>query len=99
MQVGLMWYDDDPKRAVEEKIRQAAERYREKHGRWPNTCYVHAEGGSAHVEDPGGACDPRVLEGGIRLVRATNILRHHYWLGESREKTVGKGSVVGNWEA
>lgn len=89
MQIGLMWYDDDPKRVVEDKVRHGAERYREKHGRWPNTCYIHADGPSSPSDDPDAACDSGAFEGRIRLVRATNILRHHYWLGESTEQEGG----------
>ena len=33
MDVGLLWYDSDPRRELEEKIGQAAQRYREKYGR------------------------------------------------------------------
>jgi len=32
MKVGLLWFDDDPQRTIEEKVRQAAKRYREKLG-------------------------------------------------------------------
>jgi len=38
MKVGLLWLDDDPQRAIEEKVRRAAKRYREKFGQAANTC-------------------------------------------------------------
>ena len=41
MQTGLLWYDDDPQRTLEVKIGRAADRYREKYGHLPDTCYVH----------------------------------------------------------
>ena len=84
MEYGLLWYDGDPARPLEEKIGRAAQRYREKYGREPNTCYVHpgvVAGRSGQrtqvtfrLEDP---CRT------IRVVPAPNILLHHYWLGES----------------
>jgi hypothetical protein len=43
MQIGMLWYDDDPQRPLEAKIGRAADRYREKYGRLPDTCYVHAQ--------------------------------------------------------
>jgi hypothetical protein len=43
MQTGLLWYDDDPQRPLEAKISLAAERYRDKYGRLPDTCYVHPQ--------------------------------------------------------
>jgi|PlaIllAssembly_1097288.scaffolds.fasta_scaffold2476880_2 hypothetical protein len=52
MQTGLLWYDDDPQRPLEAKISLAAERYRDKYGRLPDTCYVHPQAVAGH---PAGA--------------------------------------------
>jgi hypothetical protein len=84
MEVGLLWYDGDPKRPLEEKVGQAAERYRQKYGRWPNTCYVHPE----VVGKQGGsglrlACQPKSAKATIRVLPAANILVHHFWVGEA----------------
>lgn len=76
MKVGLLWYDDDPKRALEEKIARAVQRYREKFGRLPNTCYVNP----ATL----GEAVPRF--GRVRVVAAPNILPHHFWIGVSEGK-------------
>lgn len=43
MRTGLLWYDDDPQRPLEAKISLAAERYLDKYGRLPDTCYVHPQ--------------------------------------------------------
>ena len=76
MEIGLLWYDGDPRRALEDKIGRAARRYREKFGRWPNTCYVHRQAVEA-------ACQVRLADrAAIRVLPAANILRHHFWLGE-----------------
>jgi hypothetical protein len=87
MEVGLLWYDDDPRRALEDKVGRAAERYHEKYGHWPNTCYVHPQ---AVIDQPGQdlrvALSSEKPKGGIRLVSAPNILLHHYWLGKSNGK-------------
>ena len=48
MQTGLLWYDDDPQRPLEAKISLAAERYRDKYGRLPDTCYVHPQAVASH---------------------------------------------------
>ncbi len=48
MQTGLLWYDDDPQRPLEAKISLAAERYRDKYGRLPDTCYVHPQAVANH---------------------------------------------------
>lgn len=110
MQSGLLWYDDDPQRTLEAKIGRAAERYREKYGRLPDTCYVHPQavsvadgnGGAAvqvtyplaapvsSAEPPRGAGHKKqpaapamTASGTLRVISAPNILRHHFWLGES----------------
>jgi hypothetical protein len=84
MRVGLLWYDSDPKRALEDKIAPAVERYREKYGRWPNTCYVHpAVTGVQSEEGSALACRLQEPEAVIRVVAASNVLLHHFWLGES----------------
>jgi len=38
MRVGWLWFDNDPGRTVEEKVRRAVQRYREKFGQAPDTC-------------------------------------------------------------
>jgi hypothetical protein len=83
MEFGLLWYDSDPQRALEEKIEQAARRYQQKFGRPPNLCYVHPKA-VASRPDPGRAMDcplenPKTT---IRVIPAPNILIHHLWLGE-----------------
>ena len=91
MKTGLLWYDGDAKRPLEDKIERAAERYRQKFGRWPNTCYVHPQavaGGKG--EEKGLACQPRESQALIRVLFAPNILPHHFWLGEGNDKAKPK---------
>lgn len=92
MEFGLLWHDGDTARPLEEKISRAARRYREKYGREPNTCYVHAgasedqpKAGSrrtCHLQDP---CTT------VRVVWASNMPLHHFLLGESRKGTTDDG--------
>jgi hypothetical protein len=85
MEFGLLWYDGNPKRSLEDKIRPAAERYREKFGRLPNTCYVNPCAVTGrHEIGPEAACRLENPAATIRLVSAANILRHHYWLGVAK---------------
>jgi hypothetical protein len=87
MEIGLLWYDGDPKRPLEDKIGHAAERYREKYGRWPNTCYVHphvvGEGSADELSLAYRSRSPKAM---IRVLSAPNILLHHFWLGESNDQ-------------
>jgi hypothetical protein len=93
MEIGLLWYDGDPKRPLEDKVGQAAERYREKYGRWPNTCYVHPQ---AVGDQPAGglrlaAFQAKGPEATIRVLPAPNILVHHFWVGETSDGSSGNG--------
>jgi hypothetical protein len=96
MQIGLLWYDGDPKRPLEHKIEGAADRYREKYGRWPNTCYVHPQ---AVAERTGKELwvpySDRSQSARIRVLSAPNILLHHFWVGERKpEPGTPEGPVV-----
>ena len=80
MRVGLLWFDDDPKKETSLKIKGAAERYFEKFGRWPNVCYVSPATLSLSQ-------DPAEIEGihldGLRLLSSPLVLPDHFWIGES----------------
>ena len=72
MKTGLLWFDNDPNRSLEEKVARASQRYEAKFGRLPNSCYVN----------------PALLEakkqvGDIQVMGADNILPHHFMIGIS----------------
>lgn len=41
MNIGMLWFDNDPKTALNEKARHAAEYFQNKYGKAPNLCIVH----------------------------------------------------------
>jgi len=41
MKTGLLWFDDDPRKQLEEKVQRAATHYERKYGHAPDLCYVH----------------------------------------------------------
>jgi len=84
MKVGLLWFDDDPQRAIEEKVRRAAKRYREKFGRAANTCYVNP----VSLQGDGPSKD-EFRCGRVKVIATPKVLPHHFWLGvadHSQEK-------------
>jgi hypothetical protein len=93
MDTGLLWFDDDPRRGLEDKVGRAAKRYRDKYGRWPNTCFVHPQMVTDHLGQSLGLAGARSARQKIRVIAAPNILLHHYWLGESREEPVANGKA------
>jgi hypothetical protein len=69
---GLLWFDNDPKRTLQEKVTLAAERYFQKFGQRANTCYVNP----SMFPGQGG-----LQANGVRVVPAHYVLLHHLWVG------------------
>jgi hypothetical protein len=92
MDIGMLWYDDDGKRQLDEKVARAVEYYRAKYGVQPTECYVHpdtlAKGASAGVlgENQAGTA------AGVRLRPNRTVIKNHFWLGvgESGEGSQGR---------
>lgn len=75
MKTGLLWYDDDPKRKVEEKVGHAAQRYQEKFGRAPDTCYLH----------PTMLTQAQGTGQRVQIVGKPDILPHHFLVGVAEQ--------------
>ena len=41
MNVGMLWFDNDPRTALTAKVARAADYYRQKYGLVPDLCLVH----------------------------------------------------------
>jgi hypothetical protein len=74
--VGMLWYDAEPGRAVPAKIERAAAYYKSKYGRSPTVCFLHPA-------TAGGLGAARVGELEVRTSPA--VLREHFWLGVGPE--------------
>ena len=72
MDVGLLWFDDDPGRDLAQKVRRAASRYRHKFGRQPTVCYVH----------PSTLDGEPLRVGQVQVAALPSVLRDHFWIGE-----------------
>ena len=74
MKTGLLWFDDDPRKTLTEKVRRAAAHYERKYAHPPDLCFVHP-----------GACGEdgkRVIRvGGVEVRPGRSVLPHHLWLG------------------
>jgi hypothetical protein len=77
MNVGLLWFDNDPRRDLKEKITRAAKHYRKKHGIPPNVCHVH----KSALSDNG----KTTKIGQIRVEASPTALLHHLWLGQEEQ--------------
>lgn len=81
MKSGLLWFDDDPRKDLEEKVLWAAAHYERKHGQAPDLCYVHpgAFGGNGNGK-------PKKA-GAVEIRPGRSVLPHHFWLGVAEKKT------------
>jgi hypothetical protein len=76
MNVGMLWFDNDPRTALTAKVARAADYYRQKYGLVPDLCLVHP----SMLGEP----RPDLVEGhagkvAVRPNRA--ILPGHLWIG------------------
>ena len=71
MDVGMLWFDDDPKRGLEEKIARAVAHYRDKYGQAPTLCFVN----------PGTLNGGPDVAAGVQVRSARSVLPNHFWVG------------------
>jgi hypothetical protein len=81
MNVGMLWYDNDPRTALTVKVARAADYYRQKYGLVADLCLVHPS--------MLGELRPDLLEGpagkvpGTVVVRPNHIIQPgHLWIGK-----------------
>jgi hypothetical protein len=84
MNIGMLWFDNDPKAALTTKVERAATYYRNKYGRTPTLCFVHpsmlaALGVPAETT---GAKDHRgLVTAGVEIRSNRSVLPNHFWIG------------------
>ncbi len=81
MDIGMLWYDDDAKRSLTERVARAAEYYKTKYGTAPTLCFVNPG-----MLPPKNAPD---LAAGVYLRPSRNVMVNHFWIG------VGDGAGAG----
>lgn len=79
MNIGMLWFDNDPNSDLPTKVTRAASYYTEKYGKHPNLCFVHPSG-AAISED----LDPEnqsFKSGDIEVRLTKSVLPNHFWIG------------------
>jgi len=79
MNIGMLWFDNDPKIALSGKIDRAATYYRSKYGSNPTLCFVHPSMLAANSTDhrPGDS----LKTNGIEIRASRSVLPNHFWIG------------------
>ena len=81
MKIGMLWYDDDKQRTLAEKVKRAADYYKEKYEVAPSLCYVH----------PSALEGVEFQENGVALRAAPNVRPNHFWVGLDDAKPKSNG--------
>jgi hypothetical protein len=79
MNVGMLWFDNDPKATLTEKVERAAEYYRTKYGCSPDLCMVN----------PGMLPEQQLQAGKIMVRPLRTILPGHLWIGVDEKLPLG----------
>jgi len=74
MNIGMLWFDNDPKTDISLKIERAARYYSEKYGKQPNVCFVHPSMLQAVPGD-------KKTRNDIEVRTTKSVLPNHFWIG------------------
>jgi hypothetical protein len=78
---GMLWFDNDPKTDLPQKVNRAAAYYRRKYGQSPNLCFVNPEM----------ATTKKGNAGEVEIKTSPTILPHHIWIGRNASENGTKG--------
>lgn len=71
MDVGMLWFDNDPKLDLLNKVQKAAAYYKYKFGEEPNLCFVH----------PSMILDLQKDLDTVTIRSNATMLPNHFWIG------------------
>jgi hypothetical protein len=82
MDIGMLWFDNDPKTQLEAKIARAAGYYRDKYGKTPTLCFIHPSMIPGEQSDlpPTEPAQPR-RAGNIEVRTSGAVMPFHFWIG------------------
>jgi hypothetical protein len=83
MNYGMLWFDNDPKTDLTQKVNRAAAYYLKKYGENPDICFVNPE-----------MMSEKKIEGGEVIIKTNPaILPHHLWIGKETAKKTKQVAV------
>ena len=79
MNTGMLWFDNDPKTALDEKVQKAADYFKAKYGKSPDLCLVH----------PSMLSESQHQTGRIAIRPLRTVLPNHLWIGVEEKLPLG----------
>jgi hypothetical protein len=80
MNTGMLWFDNDPKKTLDAKVLQAADYFKHKYGRMPDTCMVNP----LNLPETSPGSEP-AKAGRITILPFRSIMPGHLWIGLEEE--------------
>ena len=71
MKIGMLWFDNNPKIGVEDKVRRAAKYYQNKYGKAANLCFTANWSGNVD---------------GIDVRMSTSMPEYNFWIGQKEQQ-------------
>jgi len=81
MYIGMLWFDNDNKSGLNNRVERAAEYYQRKYGKAPNMCYVHP----SMLTPAGPNAEASLDTNGVQVRPLSTVLPNHFWIGVSAE--------------
>jgi hypothetical protein len=79
VKTGLLWFDDDPRKQLEDKVKRAVAHYERKYGQSPTLCFVHPS-----AFDGNGQRGVKKASG-VEIRSGRSVLPDHFWLGVAED--------------
>lgn len=95
MNVGMLWFDNDPKKELDDKIERAATYYSEKYGKKPTICFIHPSmmpDSSTRSPDNDASVEVEVQDVQLQIRSNQSVLPNHFWIGVNGFKSSVTGS-------
>lgn len=74
MKLGMLWFDNDPKKTNAVRVEEAAKYYQKKYGEFPNVCFTNPVN-----------CQEDFSVGGISVRANKSVLPNHFWIGVNHD--------------
>jgi hypothetical protein len=87
MNIGMLWFDNDPKAEIDTKIERAANYYQHKYGKAPNICFIHP---SMLPNAPIAEAGARLHSGEIEIRSSGTVQPNHFWLGMKESSAISQ---------
>lgn len=95
MNVGMLWFDNDPKKELDDKIERAATYYSEKYGKKPTICFIHPSmmpDTDSPTPDKAAPIEIAVKDVQIQIRSNQSVLPNHFWIGVNGFKSSASDS-------